>query len=170
MIVEEQKTVGNSLAGRLKFPSKTAIITLFGDADGFFEPVLGPLLQRRRIVALLATAVFGMVALAAMGITAWQCPLRSTLGIPCPGCGLTRAMVLFVQGNWQASISLHVFAPIVLAVGILLAAGSALPARPRQELVAWVTDLERRTGITALLVLSALIYWALRIFHLIQTA
>jgi hypothetical protein len=76
-------------------------------------------------------------------------------------------MVLFVQGHWQASISLHGFAPIVLAIGILLAAGSAMPQRLHQKMVARVTDFERRTGITALLIISALLYWILRICHLV---
>jgi hypothetical protein len=73
-------------------------------------------------------------------------------------------MVLFVEGHWQASISLHVFAPIVLVIGILMAASSVLPQRLRQPMAALVTDFERRTGIAALLILSALIHWILRIF------
>jgi len=158
---------GNSLTDRVKFPSKVAIVNIFRGADGLFAPVLGPLMQRRGIIAVLATAVFAMVALTAAGITTWQCPLRSTLGMPCPGCGLTRAMFLFVQGHWRASISMHAFAPIVLAIGMLLAVGSSLPERLRQKMVSHVTDFERRTGIAALLILSALIYWILRIGHLI---
>lgn len=167
MIVEKQMTAGNSLTNRVKFPSKAAIVNIFRGTDGFFAPVLGPLMQRRWIIALLTTAVFVMMTLTAMRITAWQGPLRSTLGMPCPGCGLTRATVLFVQGHWQASISLHGFAPIVLAIGILLATGSAMPQRLRHKMVAHATDFERRTGITALLIISALIYWILRICHLV---
>jgi hypothetical protein len=167
MMVRKQVTAGNSLTDRVKFSLKIAIVNIFPGADGFFAPVLGPLMQRRWIIVLLTTAVFAMLALTAARITTWQCPLRSTLGIICPGCGLTRAMVLFIQGHWRASISLHLFAPIVLAIGILLAASSALPERLQQKMVAHVTDFERRTGITALLILGALIYWILRICHLL---
>ena len=28
-------------------------------------------------------------------VTIWQCPIRATTGIPCPGCGLSSAMVFF---------------------------------------------------------------------------
>jgi hypothetical protein len=56
---------------------------------------------------------------------------------------------------------------VVLAIGILLAVGSVMPERPRKKMVGQITDFERRTGITALLILSALIYWVLRICHLI---
>jgi hypothetical protein len=46
-------------------------------------------------------------------------------------------------------------------------AGSVMPEWLRKVMVVQVTDFERRTGITALLILSALIYWVLRICHLI---
>ena len=154
----------NSLINRVKFPSRAALANIFRGTAGFVAPVLGPLMRHRWVSALLATAAFLMLTLTAAGITTWQCPLRSTLGVPCPGCGLTRAMVLFVEGHWQASISLHVFAPIVLVIGILMAASSVLPQRLRQPMAALVTDFERRTGIAALLILSALIHWILRIF------
>ena len=157
----------NRVTDRVKFPSKVATVNIFRGTDGIFAPVLGPLMQRRWIIALLSTAVGAMVALTAMGITTWQCPLRSALGMPCPGCGLTRAMVLFIQGHWHASISLHAFAPVVLAIGMLLAAGSTLPQRLQQKMIAHVIVFEKRTGITALLIFSALIYWILRLCHLI---
>jgi hypothetical protein len=165
-----QMTSGNNLSDRVKSPLKFAIVNnISHGADGFFKPVLGPLLQNRRMIIVLITMAMLQVALTAARVSVWQCPLHSTLGVPCPGCGLTRAIVLFIQGHWQASISLHVFAPIVLAVGILLATGCALPARLQQKMVAHVTDFERRTGIAALLILSAIIYWILKISHFIQT-
>ena len=157
----------NSLINRVKFPSRAALANIFRGTDGFVAPVLGPLMRHRWVSALLATAAFLMLTLTAAGITTWQCPLRLTLGVPCPGCGLTRAIVLLVQGHWQAAISLHAFAPVVLAIGILLAVGSVMPERPRKKMVGQITDFERRTGITALLILRALIYWVLRICHLI---
>lgn len=165
MIVAKEMTAGSRVIERVKIPLKVAAADIFRGPDGIFAPVLGPLMQRRWIVALLSVAVCAWVALSTIGTNMWHCPLRSTLGVPCPGCGLTRAMVQLIQGNWEAAISLHAFAPIVMAMGILVAAGSALPARPRKPLVARVTDFERRTGITALLILSALAYWILRIYH-----
>lgn len=166
-IAEKHMPAGRGMAAGVKFPAEAKPAHILRDADGFFKPVLGPLMQRRRTVALLATTVAAMMASSAGGITTWQCPLRSALGVACPGCGLTRAMVLLVEGNWQAAIALHAFAPVVLMVGILLAAGSALPVKWQQKVAARVTDFERRTGIVALLLLSALIYWILRICHLI---
>jgi Protein of unknown function (DUF2752) len=165
MITGKQMTADNGLTGRVQNLLKVARVNIFRGADGFFKPVLGPLMQNRRVIALLGTLAVLQIGLTAAKVTAWQCPLKSALGIICPGCGLTRAVLLIIQGRWLAALQVHAFAPIVLAGGILLAAGSALPARLQQKLAARITDFERRTGIAALLILSSLIYWILRIGH-----
>ena len=136
--------------------------------SGFFSPVLGPLVQNRQAIVLLAAVTVVQVALTAAGTIAWQCPVKSTLGVVCPGCGLTRAMVLFAQGHWKAAIDLHAFAPIFFGVGIFLVAGSILPARLRQKIANQIAAFERLTGIVGLLVLSILVYWVLRIIGLIN--
>jgi len=35
------------------------------------------------------------------------CPMVILFGIPCPGCGLTRAGVLFLTGNFAESFRMH---------------------------------------------------------------
>jgi hypothetical protein len=135
--------------------------------SGFFSPVLGPLMRNRQAVILLAAAAVGQIALTAAGTIAWQCPVKSTLGVACPACGLTRAMVLFAQGHWTAAIDLHAFAPIFFGVGIFLVVGSILPARLRQKIANQTAAFERLTGIVGLLILSILAYWVLRIINLI---
>ena len=35
------------------------------------------------------------------------CFSRSWLGLPCPGCGLTRSIIQLAQGNWRASWQEH---------------------------------------------------------------
>jgi hypothetical protein len=161
-------TTSSSLTGKAK-PSMTAdSVNMTRVKDGLFAPVLGPLMQNRRIIVLLAAVTVVQVALTATGTIAWQCPVKSTLGVACPGCGLTRAMVMLVQGQWQASIHLHAFAPIVLGIGILLAAGSFLPGKLQQKFAYQITAFERRTGIVGLLILSILAYWVLRIINLMN--
>jgi hypothetical protein len=76
-------------------------------------------------------------------------------------------MVLFVQGQWKTAIDLHAFAPIFLGAGIFLAIGSILPAGLQQKIAYRIAAFERRTGVVALLVVSILIYWILRIINLI---
>jgi hypothetical protein len=123
--------------------------------------------RNRRAIILLAAITVVQVALTAAGTIAWQCPVKSTLGVACPACGLTRAMVLFTQGHWKAAIDLHAFAPVFFGVGIFLVAGSMLPARVQQKFAYQIAAFERHSGIVGLLTLSILAYWILRITNLI---
>ncbi len=160
-------TICSSLTG-MAGPSITADSTKKARIrGGLCAPVLGPLMQNRWIIVLLAALTVVQVALTAAGTIAWQCPLKSTLGVAGPGCGLTRAMVLFAQGHWKAAIDLHAFAPIFLGLGMLLVIGSILPAAHQQKMAHRIAAFERRTAIVALLTLSIMAYWILRITNLI---
>jgi len=161
-------TTSSSLTGKAS-PSMTAdSVNTTRIKGGLFAPVLGPLMQNRWIIVLLAAVTVVQVALTAAGTIAWQCPLKSTLGVVCPGCGLTRAMVLFAQGHWKAAIDLHAFAPIFFGVGIFLVVGSILPAGLQQKIAYQIAAFERLTGIVGLLILSILVYWILRIINLMN--
>ncbi len=35
------------------------------------------------------------------------CPFKLLSAIPCPGCGITRALLAAFQGNWTASLAYH---------------------------------------------------------------
>lgn len=48
------------------------------------------------------------------------CFLRRFVGLPCPGCGLTRAFAALVRGDLAAAVLLHPLSP-VLATELLLA-------------------------------------------------
>jgi hypothetical protein len=135
--------------------------------NGFFSPALAPLMRNRRAVALLAAVTVVLLTLTAAGITAWQCPVKSTLGVSCPGCGLTRATVLLAQGHWKTAVNLHAFAPFFLGIGIYLITGSNLPPGLRQKMAHKTAAFERSTGIVGLLMLGFLAYWILRIINVI---
>jgi hypothetical protein len=120
-------------------------------------------LQNRAVgFALVGAAAlhFGLVIL---GLPGWQCPIRQTLGIPCPGCGLSRAMLALTLGDWQTSLTLHAFAPLFL-IGLLLMTGvTLLPSAQRQFAINWIDLVERRTGIIAILLISFVLYWLARL-------
>lgn len=44
------------------------------------------------------------------------CPMRHVLGVPCPGCGLTRATECLVTGQFHEALAFHPLVPIVLPV------------------------------------------------------
>ena len=43
------------------------------------------------------------------------CLTRRGLGLPCPGCGLTRSLAHLLQGDLARAMALHPLAPLVLA-------------------------------------------------------
>lgn len=82
-----------------------------------------------------AAAIAAGLVIGALGPPSWRavivergpaCPLRSTTGIDCPFCGMTRATVALGQGQWSDALALHPLAPVVLAGVVALAVIVAL--------------------------------------------
>jgi len=44
------------------------------------------------------------------------CGFRWLTGIPCPFCGMTRALSLLLKGQWNLALRFHPLSPIVLAI------------------------------------------------------
>ncbi len=44
------------------------------------------------------------------------CPMRALFGVPCPGCGLTRATESLLLGEVAAALAYHPLVPVVLPV------------------------------------------------------
>ena len=61
------------------------------------------------------------------------CLFRAMSGLPCPGCGLTRALSSLIQGNPAAAFSYHPFAFLVLPLFGMLALHNFLPQAARQR-------------------------------------
>lgn len=47
------------------------------------------------------------------------CPFKMLTGFPCPGCGITKSLVFFYEGNLYKSLSYHILGPFVIAFSIL---------------------------------------------------
>lgn len=121
------------------------------------------LLRERRValvVTALATAQLGAVW---AGVGGWPCPVLNATGVPCPGCGLTRASIAFARGEWGESLSAHAFAPVLLLALAAFAAAALLPRRQRETFAALAERLERRTRASALLLAALLLYWLCRL-------
>lgn len=71
---------------------------------------------RHCLPGMLLCAIFLSVMTAAAGKV---CPARLLLGIPCPGCGLTRATVLLLKGDIHDSLLYNPFLLPLLAGGLL---------------------------------------------------
>ncbi len=133
----------------------------------WFSPIFASILGHRlESTVLIGFAVF-QVGAHMLGLPGWACPIKALLGFPCPGCGLTLAMDELLHGQWLASIHTHAFAPIFLAAFVLLFVSVLLPATARAALVAFMTRLEIRTGLTAWVLSLLMWYWCIRLVGLV---
>ena len=133
----------------------------------FFTPVLASMLRKRWVVLLFAGFGAIQVSLAIAGLAGWQCPIRSTLGVRCPGCGMTTAIAMLLNGEWRMALQTHAFAPLLLITWLLMLAAVTLPSHLLDKISRNVARLEQRTGITAIVLLSMVIYWLLRVLDFI---
>ena len=46
------------------------------------------------------------------------CPFKMVTGFPCPGCGITKSLVYFYQGDLYKSLSYHLLGPFVIAFSL----------------------------------------------------
>jgi hypothetical protein len=61
------------------------------------------------------------------------CPFRLLTGLPCPGCGLTRAWVFIAHGDFGAALRANPFGYLTMAAAVVLiavVAASVARARP----------------------------------------
>ena len=117
--------------------------------------------------------VLGLAAVSAVGLAIarlWPvasvdsgeptCLLRIFTGLPCPGCGMTRAWVHVAHGDVLTAFQYNLFGPIGMAVAawIVLYVGVALARRRPPERILSVVDPRIVLG----LVLVWLTYSAVR--------
>jgi hypothetical protein len=133
----------------------------------FFTPVLAPLLQNRWLTRIFVIFGAAQLLLVYTGVSGWQCPIYVTLGVSCPGCGMTAAMAELLRGHWQLAVQTHAFAPVILIVLMLMMLSVVLPASFLRNFSGSLERLEQKSGISAILLLSMVIYWLLRIIDFI---
>ena len=127
-----------------------------------FSP-LATLLRDRRFGLVLTGALGLNIALFSLGLPSWECPFFRLTGVPCPGCGLTRACMLLLRGEVQASIKFHAFAPIFLVLIAMLIMGTLLPRSVTEPLIYKAETLERQTGLTIIILGGLILYWLARL-------
>lgn len=83
------------------------------------------LLQKKNhfLFLLFIAGCVAWIAIQALGLfNATICPLKLLTGIPCPGCGTTRAIFAFAAGNFMQALQINPLGLMVSAM-ILIAAG-----------------------------------------------
>ena len=78
------------------------------------------------------------------------CPFRLLTGLPCPGCGLTRAWVYLAHGQWRDSFLANPFGMVLVALLVALVI-AVVTARVRRSAAPDLDRLVRRRWLQALL-------------------
>ena len=124
---------------------------------------LARLLASRRIAATVIVGSLTHLVLVGLGLPGWFCPLRATCGLPCPGCGLGRAGVLLLRGEWSSAVATHPFAPLLVLAILLMCGALVLPARAHHRLVQSVAILEQTTYVSLGILSYLVLFWLWRI-------
>ena len=133
-----------------------------GKARGSRRLLLTSLLDAPALCGAVVAAGAAHVVLTGVGFAGWACPFFQATGWPCPGCGLGRACVLLLRGEWRSALRLHAFAPFLLLTLLVLGAGFILRGPTREAWRRIVRGVEEEDSIVPILLVLLLIYWALR--------
>lgn len=78
--------------------------------------------RKKSLFTVLFLAVFAVYALLATSLWGHACPIDLIFGVPCPGCGLTRAVMLVFRGDFVGAFSMHPLVFTLPVIGALLIA------------------------------------------------
>ena len=129
-------------------------------------PPISPILRDRKFTVALAGATVIHVALVSLSLPSWECPFFRLTGIPCPGCGLSRSVLLLLKGEVGAALRYHAFAPLFVLAFIALLLSILLPKSIIQPAIARAELTERKTGLTALILGGLILYWLARLLFM----
>jgi Protein of unknown function (DUF2752) len=135
----------------------------------FCQPMLAAILRDRRLGSIICGAGLLQLLLTFLGVPGWTCPIFHTFGIPCPGCGMTRATLFLFRGDLKQALTMHVYAPILLIALIIITLCTIGPRNYVERIVAKTETLENYTGITTILLGGLIVYWLARLL-ILQTA
>jgi hypothetical protein len=131
-----------------------------------FSPMLASLMMQRKEALVMGGAVGLQFGLVTAGLPGWPCPFKAAFGISCPGCGLSTAVALLLHGDWHAAMTTHAFAPVFLVGTLLILGITILPDALRSRVIEHVATIEKRTGVTMLIMLGLFLYWGFRLLRL----
>lgn len=135
------------------------MIRSFGSMEAGTRPDTAKAEPRR---AALAALVWALAALPA-ALRWQQCGFARMFHIPCPGCGMTRAVTLLLAGDWRGSLNMHPLAIPVIAAGATFALATVWTT----YVYGWPMVHKSRLGRASLVGLgvaytASIVLWALR--------
>jgi hypothetical protein len=148
--------------GSQRLTMTSAAVALERSTGGFPTIVADLIEDRRQARALLALLLAGLLG-TAFGPVGWPCPIQAALGIPCPGCGLTRGVLELLAGHGSAALALHPLAPLGLAAALLLTVAALLPAPALARLAGGVRRAEATAALDPIVVGALIVVWLFRL-------
>ena len=91
----------------------------------------------------------------------WACSFQLAFGIPCPNCGMTRSMILFVHGAVADALRLNPAGPLLVLA--MLAAGVILVLRGTAQTAPSFRANRLIPGAVGLYVATLIGQWALKL-------
>ena len=68
-----------------------------------------------------------------VALLVWRCPVAELFGVPCPGCGLTRAALALAAGDLEGAVGMHPLAPVLIPFGVWLGWRELTLGAPRRS-------------------------------------
>ena len=95
--------------------------------------------MRKGVKGLLLLLAVAALAYATAGLMGFGCPVQRLTGVPCPGCGLSRAAASVLRGDLAGAFRLHpmiyVLPPVFLYV--LFGKKPLLGGKARERMLLW---------------------------------
>ena len=91
------------------------------------------LFSKKTARLLLLVFLFGVYSIVATVFLGHACPINLVFGVPCPGCGLTRAFILFFQGDFGGAFAMHPLFVTLPAIAIVCFAAFIFPRFARSR-------------------------------------
>ena len=87
----------------------------------------------------LVVAALGVLFISGALDRIWMCPAKRLFGVPCPGCGMTRAVRLLLHGDVASATAMHPLVWLVVPLGLAFA---VLEVRAFRRAHVWGTTME----------------------------
>lgn len=119
----------------------------------------GALLVSMALARALAEATPAAVHVAGHALPV-ICPSRLLFGVNCPGCGMTRSVLMTLGGDLRGALNVNPAGPFLVVALILLAAQLLFAARVREESPSVTRRLRPWASLYGVVVVSVmLIQW-----------
>lgn len=141
-------------------PGRNAAVGL---ASWLRHPFGSAILRDAALCRFLAILPAPLILFQVLHLPGLPCLFHEMTGLPCPGCGMTRAIVALLHGDLAQAFTHHPLGVPVAAIWLLLAVAGLLPTARRLRLADALAVWDRRLALSTLLLAAFLIHGLARL-------